>query len=263
MTQEIDHSLLARIADALERMAPRRPAGPDLQGHSAFVWHASPPELEAVARVNRVDLSLLRGIDLTRDILIENTERFAKGLPANSTAQAVQLFQKLYACYMATDASLVEINPLNRDSQGNLIALDQAADLLHGPGRTEAVVQCDEFQPAAVHAPLIVDHPEVGRFHPGHRGVRRGRAAEREALTEADPGVVHPGRVFLLREGVSDAHQARHQKCCQSRSHCPSPFPSRCAAAGLRLRSTARYRRPIAPAMPSFIRNTLATMKPP
>ncbi len=46
------------------------------------------------------------------------------GLPADSTAQAVDVFKKLYQCYMDTDASLVEINPLNRDSQGNIIALD-------------------------------------------------------------------------------------------------------------------------------------------
>jgi len=46
------------------------------------------------------------------------------GLPANSTAQAIELFKKLYTCYMDTDASLVEINPLNRDTKGNLIALD-------------------------------------------------------------------------------------------------------------------------------------------
>ena len=78
MAQEIDNSLLNRIAEALERLAPRKAAPADLAGHSAFVWHAAPPELEAVPRVNRVDLSLLRGIDLTRDILIENTERFAR-----------------------------------------------------------------------------------------------------------------------------------------------------------------------------------------
>ncbi|HEY9270172.1 ADP-forming succinate--CoA ligase subunit beta, partial [Achromobacter sp.] len=48
----------------------------------------------------------------------------AIGLPADSTAQAVDVFQKLYKCYMDTDASLVEINPLNRDSKGNIIALD-------------------------------------------------------------------------------------------------------------------------------------------
>jgi succinyl-CoA synthetase beta subunit len=46
------------------------------------------------------------------------------GLPGDSTAQAVDIFQKLYKCYMDTDASLVEINPLNRDSKNKLIALD-------------------------------------------------------------------------------------------------------------------------------------------
>ena len=84
MAQEIDNSLLTRIAEALERLAPAGPPGPDLAGASAFVWHASPPALEPVPKVNRVDLSLLRGIDLTRDILMENTERFARGLPANN-----------------------------------------------------------------------------------------------------------------------------------------------------------------------------------
>ncbi|MES2634873.1 MAG: ADP-forming succinate--CoA ligase subunit beta [Mycobacteriaceae bacterium] len=46
------------------------------------------------------------------------------GIPADSTAQAVDIFKKLYACYMETDASLVEINPLNRDSKGKVMALD-------------------------------------------------------------------------------------------------------------------------------------------
>ncbi len=46
------------------------------------------------------------------------------GIPADSMAQAVDVLQKLYKCYMDTDASLVEINPLNRDGKGNIIALD-------------------------------------------------------------------------------------------------------------------------------------------
>jgi predicted AAA+ superfamily ATPase len=75
---------LARIAGALERLAPQPQMPADLAGHEAFVWHASPPRLEAVEKVNRVDLSLLKGIDLTRDQLLENTRRFAKGLPANN-----------------------------------------------------------------------------------------------------------------------------------------------------------------------------------
>ena len=84
MTQEIDISLLTRIAEALERMAPVKPAAADIGANEAFVWHALPPALEPVIKVNRVEIGLLKGIDLTRDILIENTVRFAKGLPANN-----------------------------------------------------------------------------------------------------------------------------------------------------------------------------------
>lgn len=75
---------LLRIAAALERLAPpaRRPAG--LAQADAFVWHPAAAELSPVARVNRVELSLLRGVDRVRDTLAENTERFAKGLPANN-----------------------------------------------------------------------------------------------------------------------------------------------------------------------------------
>ena len=46
------------------------------------------------------------------------------GMPADSTAQTVDILKKLYTCYMETDASLVEINPLNRDSKGQVMALD-------------------------------------------------------------------------------------------------------------------------------------------
>ena len=48
----------------------------------------------------------------------------AVGIPADSTTQAVDVFKKLFTSYMDTDASLVEINPLNRDSKGNIMALD-------------------------------------------------------------------------------------------------------------------------------------------
>jgi succinyl-CoA synthetase beta subunit len=48
----------------------------------------------------------------------------AIGMPEGSTAQSVDIFQKLYKCYMDTDASLVEINPLNRDGKGHVMALD-------------------------------------------------------------------------------------------------------------------------------------------
>jgi hypothetical protein len=77
-------NLLRRIADALERLAPAHPAAPDFGAAEAFVWRAERGTLAPVARVNRVDLDLLKGIDRVRDLLVENTERFARGLPANN-----------------------------------------------------------------------------------------------------------------------------------------------------------------------------------
>jgi predicted AAA+ superfamily ATPase len=78
-----DRDLLARIAGALERLAPAPPAAPDFAA-AAFVWHPEGRKLIPVRRVNRVDMSLLKGIDRVRDLLVENTERFARGLPANN-----------------------------------------------------------------------------------------------------------------------------------------------------------------------------------
>jgi hypothetical protein len=76
--------LLHRIADALERLAPADAAVNDLAAADAFVWHADSEWFEPVPSVNRVPLGLLCGIDRVRDILMENTERFAAGLPANN-----------------------------------------------------------------------------------------------------------------------------------------------------------------------------------
>lgn len=75
---------LMRIADALERAAPSTPPRPDLSKADAFVWQAAASALEPVAHVNRLPLPLLKGIDWVRDILFENTRRFAAGLPANN-----------------------------------------------------------------------------------------------------------------------------------------------------------------------------------
>ena len=79
-----DGALLNRIADALERLAPAAPGTPDFSRADAYVWQPAGHQLVPVPRVNRVEMALLKGIDRMRDILIENTERFAHGLPANN-----------------------------------------------------------------------------------------------------------------------------------------------------------------------------------
>ncbi len=77
-------ALIERIADALERLAPPRPAAADFSAAEAFIWHPSPGAFQPVPKVNRVPLELLRAIAPMRDRLLDNTERFARGLPANN-----------------------------------------------------------------------------------------------------------------------------------------------------------------------------------
>jgi uncharacterized protein len=143
--------LLARIADALERRAP--PAGPtaDLQAADAFVWHAEPPRLQPVPKVNAVELPLLKGIDRARDILIENTERFAAGLPANNAllwgARGMGKSSLVKAAHAAVNASrpagsrplkLIEIHREDIESLPALMTLLRA-----DPHR--AVIFCDDL----------------------------------------------------------------------------------------------------------------------
>ena len=80
MTEEA----LSRIAAALERMAPAPLSPPDFDRADAFVWHVDPDRLQPVERISRVDVSLLVGIDRSRDTLLANTVQFAKGYPANN-----------------------------------------------------------------------------------------------------------------------------------------------------------------------------------
>jgi uncharacterized protein len=75
---------LDRVIAALERLAPAKPVAPDFDASECFVWNAAIPALDPVPVVNRVDIGLIKGVGRVRDILIDNTVRFAKGLPANN-----------------------------------------------------------------------------------------------------------------------------------------------------------------------------------
>ncbi|MBL8578591.1 MAG: ATP-binding protein [Mesorhizobium sp.] len=72
------------LIEAVGRLAPTRPEPTDLTVADCFVWSAEQGILEPIHRVNRVDIGLIRGVDRVRDILFDNTERFAMGLPANN-----------------------------------------------------------------------------------------------------------------------------------------------------------------------------------
>jgi uncharacterized protein len=82
--QEPLSGLIERIARAIERLGPEKAEAPDFEAGDAFVWQAETQAFLPVADVNRVPLPLLKGIDRMRDTLLANTERFARGLPANN-----------------------------------------------------------------------------------------------------------------------------------------------------------------------------------
>jgi uncharacterized protein len=144
-----DTSHLERIAAALERLAPLAPPPADLAATSAFVWQAGSASLAPVGRVNRVGLALLKGIDQTRDILLENTRRFAKGLAANNAllwgARGMGKSSLVKAAHHAVNAEtggklrLVEIHREDIESLPQLMATIRAA-----PGH-RFIVFCDDL----------------------------------------------------------------------------------------------------------------------
>jgi predicted AAA+ superfamily ATPase len=141
----------ARIAAALERLAPAAPRTPDLAAASAFVWHPEGNRLAPVERVNRVDMSLLKGIDRVRDLLVENTERFARGLPANNAllwgARGMGKSSLVKAAHAAVNAqtrtasSELKLVEIHREDIESLPAL---MGLLRGT-RDRFIVFCDDL----------------------------------------------------------------------------------------------------------------------
>lgn len=75
---------LARLSRAVESLAPARSAENDFDAAQCFVWNAEAAHLAPVEKPNRIDIGLIKGVDHVRDILVDNTRRFARGLPANN-----------------------------------------------------------------------------------------------------------------------------------------------------------------------------------
>jgi uncharacterized protein len=138
---ELTPDLLERIAAALDRLAPAPKILPNLDVADAFVWHPD-GTLSPVPRVNRVEMSLLKGVDRMRDVLVENTERFAKGLPANNAllwgARGMGKSSLVKAAHAAVNASmarasesgplkLIEIHREDIETLPALMALTRAS----------------------------------------------------------------------------------------------------------------------------------------
>lgn len=148
MTEAALVPLLVRIADALERLAPGAGAAPDLDSADAFVWHAEGGWLAPVAEVSHVALPLLRGIDRVTGILLENTRRFAEGLPANNAllwgARGMgksSLVKAVHAHIAAERPGALALVEIHREDIGSLPGL---LALLRDAGR-RFVLFCDDL----------------------------------------------------------------------------------------------------------------------
>ncbi|RUV45308.1 MAG: ATP-binding protein [Mesorhizobium sp.] len=141
MTDSLDalNKKLDRLIDAVSRLAPPPVPETDLGVADCFVWQADPGYLEPVHKVNRVDIGLIRGVDRVRDILLDNTERFASGFAANNVllwgARGMGKSSLVKAVHAKVNASdkldrplkLIEIHREDIDTLPKLMSLLKAA----------------------------------------------------------------------------------------------------------------------------------------
>ena len=148
MTDDHIIPLLRRIADALERQNPPSAPEPDFDAASAFVWHADDAALEPVASVNRIELALLKGIDLAQDILIDNTRRFAEGLPANNALLWGARGMGKSSLIKAAHAELVKQLPslaLIEVHREDISSLSRLLPLLRAVPERRFIIFCDDL----------------------------------------------------------------------------------------------------------------------
>ncbi|AMS42272.1 ATP-binding protein [Aminobacter aminovorans] len=138
-TIEALNSKLDLLIAAVTRLAPPSVPETDIATADCYVWAADPGFLEPVLRVNRVDIGLIKGVDRVRDILVDNTERFAAGLPANNVllwgARGMGKSSLVKAAHATINASgktatplkLIEIHREDIDTLPKLMNLLKAA----------------------------------------------------------------------------------------------------------------------------------------
>ncbi|MEO9190307.1 MAG: ATP-binding protein [Acetobacteraceae bacterium] len=139
--------LAARIAAALERLAPPAPAPLDLDAADAFVWHPDPPRLAPVAKVARVAIDLLKGVERQKRLLLDNTDRFARGLPANNAmlwgARGMgksSLVKAIHAVTLAEHPGSLALIEIHREDIASL------PDLLNAVrGARRCLILCDDL----------------------------------------------------------------------------------------------------------------------
>ena len=148
MDNDAIERMLEQIAQTLDRIAPPAPPATDLRAADCFVWDGRQERLQPVRTVNRVDLSLIRGVDRVRDLLHDNTQRFADALPANNVllwgARGMgksSLVKAVHAAINRDNPGALKLVEIHREDIDTLPAM--MALLRDAPGRF--IVFCDDL----------------------------------------------------------------------------------------------------------------------
>ncbi len=139
--------IATRIAVALERLAPVAPPPLDLGAADAFVWHPDPPGLAPVEKVSLVAIDLLKGVERQKQVLLDNTRRFARGLPANNAmlwgARGMgksSLVKAVHAVANTEHPGGLALIEIHREDIASLPALLNAVR-----GRRRCLILCDDL----------------------------------------------------------------------------------------------------------------------
>jgi predicted AAA+ superfamily ATPase len=141
--------VLTRIAEALERMAPPAASRPDLGVADAFVWQPEPtPRLAPVPVVSAVEIGLLKGVERQKQILLDNTLRFARGLPANNAmlwgARGMGKSSLVKAAHAAANAERTHSLALIEIHREDIRTLPELLNILRADAR-RCLVFCDDL----------------------------------------------------------------------------------------------------------------------
>src|SRR5690606_3448845 len=120
----------------------------DLDAAEAFIWQAESGTLQPVRTVNRLDLDLLHGVERQRDILLENTERFARGLPANNAllwgARGMgksSLVKAVHAAIAARRPGTLKLVEIHRE---DIPSLPRLLNMLRSRSEVRCLLFCDD-----------------------------------------------------------------------------------------------------------------------
>ena len=140
--------ILRRIAEVLEKIHPAATKTPDFEQVTAFVWNADKQILNAVEKVNRVPIKLLKGIDLSRDTLVENTKRFARGFPANNAllwgARGTGKSSLIKAAHCAVNNEIKELILIEIHRE-DISSLSQLLPILRESAKYRFILFCDDL----------------------------------------------------------------------------------------------------------------------